>query len=89
MTIDLAQIDLMACPFTWGGTKICYLSRGKLRVIAKQIGVAADGVKMDIYNRIVMHLEAACTLFEEIGSVIELAEGRAALRDERAGRTVL
>ncbi len=57
MTIDLQQIDVMSCPFTWGGTKLCYLSRGKLRVIAKQIGVAADGVKIDVYDRIVMNLE--------------------------------
>ena len=57
MTVDLQQIDLMACPFTWGGKKICYLSRGKLRVIAKQLGLSPDGVKIDIYNRIVMNLE--------------------------------
>lgn len=57
MTVDLAQIDFLACQFTWGGKKLCYLSRGKLRVIAKQLGVAADDAKIDIYNRIVWHLE--------------------------------
>ena len=51
------QIDLMSCPFKWGGKKICYLSRGKLRVIATQIGVSADGAKLQIYNRVVAHLE--------------------------------
>lgn len=56
MQLELHQIDLTECPFTWHGKKICYLSRGKLRVIAKQFGLAADGVKIDIYNRIVSHL---------------------------------
>ena len=57
MAVDLPQIDFMSCQFKWHGTKICYLSRGKLRVIAKDLGVLADGVKLQIYNRIVTHLE--------------------------------
>lgn len=57
MAVDLQQIDVMACPFKWHGRKICYLSRGRLRIIAKSFGVPADGVKLQIYNRIMAHLE--------------------------------
>ena len=55
--MELQQIDLMACSFKWQGTKICYLSRGKLRMIAKDVGVSPDGMKLQIYNRIMAHLE--------------------------------
>lgn len=54
---DLQQIDLAECPFKWHGTKICYLSRGRLRMIAKDLDLSPDGVKLQIYNRVVAHLE--------------------------------
>ncbi len=57
MQVELRQIDFISCQFKWQGKKICYLSRGKLRVIAKQFGLAADGMKIDIYDRVVSHLE--------------------------------
>ena len=57
MTVDLQQIDFMACRFTWGGKKLCYLSRGKLRVIARQLDLSHDGVKLQIYNRVMAYLE--------------------------------
>lgn len=57
MHIELNQIKPETCEFKWRGTKLCYLSRGRLRSVAKDLGLSIDGVKREIYNRIVLRLE--------------------------------
>ena len=69
MAVDLQQIDVIACPFKWHGTKLCYLSRGRLRMIAKDVDVSPDGAKIDLYDRIVTCLEQSGAE-AEIGKVI-------------------
>ena len=57
MNLNKPEIDLMACRFKWRGTKICYLSRGWLRLLAKDLGVSPEGRKIDIYEEIMRHIE--------------------------------
>ena len=68
MNKEYPQIDFAECYFKWHGKKICYLSRGRLCKIAKDRGVAADGIKLQIYNRLVAQLENS-NAGPEIGSV--------------------
>ena len=66
--MDLNQIEPADCLFTLHDEKLAYLSRGRLRILAKQLGVAPDGVKLELYERIVLHLEQS-------GAEAEISEG--------------
>ena len=66
--MDLNQIEPADCLFTLHGEKLAYLSRGKLRILAKQLGLSPDGVKLALYTRIVSRLE-------EDGAEAEISEG--------------
>ncbi len=55
--MPLGHIDPESCPFNWQGENIASLSRTKLRIVAKQLGVDVGGVKRELYKRIVLHLK--------------------------------
>ena len=54
--MNIEQIDPTMCPFNLQGENIAYLSRGKMRGVAKDLGVSPDGVKLELYKRLVFHL---------------------------------
>ena len=57
MSLNKPEFDPAECLFKWRGTKICYLSRGWLRLLAKDLGVSPEGRKIDIYRQIMRHIE--------------------------------
>lgn len=54
--MHLDQIDPSMCPFNWKDDNIGYLSRGKLRILAKELRLPANGVKLELYKSIVDRL---------------------------------
>jgi len=55
--VEIEQIDPMTCQYRYRGERLAYLSRGRLRKIAQRFDLPADGVKLEIYNRLIRHLE--------------------------------
>ena len=57
MRVVVEQIDPSKCPYRVHGENIAYLSRGKLRMLAKNLGVSPDGTKLELFKHIVAHLQ--------------------------------
>ncbi len=67
MRVEVEQIDPSNCPYRLHGQNLSYLSRGKLRILAKNLGLSPEGIKLELFKRIVWHLH-------ETGAKAEISE---------------
>ena len=55
--MDIEQINPAECRFKFRGKNIAYLSARNTRNLAKNLGVDSEGTKLQVYERIVSHLD--------------------------------
>ena len=55
--MDIEQFNPAECRFKFRNKNIAYLSARNTRDLAMNLGVESDGTKLQVYERIVSHLE--------------------------------